>query len=75
MQREHDKEHFDALAKDFEKIRHKVIPGYRSIEKLVFSYLPFRQSQKIAVLELGTGPGTLAFKILKNFSKMAGEVC
>lgn len=69
MQREHDKEHFDALAKDFEKIKRKIIPGYRDIEKLVFSYLPFRQSRKIAVLELGTGTGALALDVLRHFPR------
>ena len=52
--------HFDAMANDFEKVKRKVIPGYRDIEKCVFSYLPFTPSRKIAVLELGTGTGALA---------------
>ena len=59
--------HFDAMARDFEKIKRKVIPGYREIEKCIFSYLPFTQSRKIAVLELGTGTGALALDLLKYF--------
>ena len=60
--------HFDAMARDFEKIKRKVIPCYREIEKCIFSYLPFAQSRKVAVLELGTGTGALALDLLKQFS-------
>lgn len=64
-----DVKHFDAMAGDFERVRLKVIPGYRVMEKLIFSYLPFRQSRRIAILELGTGPGTLALKLLRKFPR------
>jgi len=62
-------QHFDALARDFEKVKRKVIPGYRDIEKCIFSYLPFTQSGKVAVVELGTGPGALALDVLKQFPR------
>lgn len=61
--------HFDGMARDFEQIKRKVIPGYREIEKSIFSYLPFVQSRKIAVLELGTGTGALAMDLLKRFPR------
>ena len=61
--------HFDAMARDFEKVKRKVIPGYRDIEKCIFSYLPFTRSRKIAVLELGTGTGALAQGLLKHFPR------
>ena len=61
--------HFDEMARDFEKVKRKVIPGYREIEQCIFSYLPFTQSRKIAVLELGTGPGVLALELLKGFPR------
>ena len=61
--------HFDTMARDFEKVKRKVIPGYPDIEKCIFSYLPFTRSRKIAVLELGTGTGALAQELLKHFPR------
>ena len=61
--------HFDAMARDFEKVKRKVIPGYRDIEKCILPYLPFTQSRKIAVLELGTGTGALARDLLQYYPR------
>lgn len=61
--------HFDEMARDFEQVKRKVIPGYREIEKCIFSYLSFTRSRKIALLELGTGTGALAQDLLKHFPR------
>ncbi len=69
MKKKSVEQHFDEMARDFEKVKRKVIPGYREMEKCIFSYLPFTPSRKIAVLELGTGTGALALDLLKHFPR------
>jgi len=67
MSREHIKQAFNLAAKNYDKIKVRIIPKYREMEKLVLRYLSFPRSKRINILELGTGTGALAVQILNCF--------
>ena len=55
---------FDRLASEYDKLKLRVIPGYRQVQDLALRYASARPSQR--VLELGCGTGEWALAFLRN---------
>ena len=60
---------FDNVARDYDKLKVQIIPKYREVEKLVLEYINFPKNQRIEILELGTGTGLFASKLLLKFPR------
>ncbi len=59
--------HFEEEAKEFDKIIRKIIPHYEEMIEAMMEVLPFKQSDQINVIDLGTGTGTIAKSIKDKF--------
>lgn len=55
---------FDRAARDYDTIIVQIVPKYREIEKLVQGHLTFPRSRRLGILELGTGTGKWAARVL-----------
>jgi len=60
---------FDDASKDYDRIKVQIIPKYREVEKLIQDYVTLSGNRRVKILELGTGTGKWAFKILKKYPK------
>lgn len=61
------KKHFEEEAKEFDDIINKIIPFYNEMLEALILTLPYTETQKIRVADLGCGTGTIAKMILKRY--------
>jgi ubiquinone/menaquinone biosynthesis C-methylase UbiE len=62
------KNNFNTVAKGYDRFKTQIIPGYREVEKLMQSYVLLPKDSRVNILELGTGTGQWASRMLKRFS-------
>ncbi len=55
---------------DYDSEIEKVVPHYREIHQTIIDSLPFEASESFSLLELGTGTGNLALKLLARFPNL-----
>ena len=63
------KQTFDKAAGEYDKIKVQIIPRYREMERLIQEYITLPQNRRINILELGTGTGKWAAKMLNTYPK------
>jgi tRNA (cmo5U34)-methyltransferase len=61
------KQHFEAEARDFDRIILTLIPDYPGMVKALVEALPFERALSIKVIDLGCGTGTVAQGVLDAF--------
>lgn len=67
MDKEHVKVTFDNLASEYDEFIAKVNPRYHEQHDVIASLLPFTPDQKLTVLDLGCGTGSLSQLVLDRF--------
>ena len=63
------KKTFDNAARDYDRIKVQIVPKYREAERLIQGYIDFPDTKRFSILELGTGTGSWASRMLKRFPK------
>jgi tRNA (cmo5U34)-methyltransferase len=61
------KEHFEEEAEDFDRIIVNLIPHYLQMVEAVVLAIPFTSSERVRVVDLGCGTGTVANHVLERF--------
>lgn len=61
------KDHFNTEAEAWDQRVLERVPYYKEMLNTLVSLLPFKSTQNFSVLDLGTGTGTIAYLIKKNF--------
>ncbi len=61
------KTHFEEEAKVYDEIIIRIIPFYREMVEALISSIPFNENDKIHVLDLGCGTGTISKEIKLKF--------
>ncbi|MCX7748417.1 MAG: class I SAM-dependent methyltransferase [Clostridia bacterium] len=61
------RDHFELEAQEFDEIIRKLIPYYEQMLKALTASIPFGKGEKISVLDLGCGTGTIAKKVKELF--------
>ena len=69
MKRAQVGEHFRVQVNDYEGLMRRIVPEYDLQTALLIDLIPFRKSAPIRVLDLGSGPGTLAELVLKRYRR------
>lgn len=62
------KDTFENVAEDFDEIIIKLVPFYREMVNDLILVIPFKKNEKIDVIDLGCGTGTLSLKIKEFFT-------
>lgn len=60
-------QHFARQAGEYEALMARIIPWYGPGQQLMVNLLPFEQDRPVRVLDLGSGPCTLAAAVLERF--------
>jgi tRNA (cmo5U34)-methyltransferase len=60
---------FGEAARDYERARRQLVPGFDRFYGAALESVPFGQEQEIKVLELGAGTGLLSAMIAEKFSR------
>jgi len=61
------KKHFEEEAREFDEIILKLIPYYHEMIDALITAIPFEVSEKIKVIDLGCGTGTIAKKVKETY--------
>jgi tRNA (cmo5U34)-methyltransferase len=61
------KQHFNAEAQEFDRIITTLIPEYQQMIAALIAAIPFDRSERIRVIDLGCGTGTVAERVLNAF--------
>jgi len=67
MSKEKVKKNFNTVAKGYDRFKTQIIPRYREVEKLMQRYVLLPKDTRVKILELGTGTGQWASRMLKRF--------
>ena len=71
---DHIKKHFDSESNIFDDRVVKIIPYYREMLKALVANIPFKRSEKIKVIDLGCGTGTVS-RLIKEYFPNAQIKC
>lgn len=63
------KQAFDAAARDYDRLRHKLIPCFDPFYDMAVELLPFAPEQPLRVLDVGAGTGLLAERVARRFQR------
>lgn len=60
-------QHFEAEAREFDRVIEKLIPHYREMLDALVSAIPFEKTKFVRALDVGCGTGTLTQSVLNAF--------
>jgi tRNA (cmo5U34)-methyltransferase len=60
------KDHFEDEAKIYDEIILKLIPFYNEMLEALINSVPFNEDEKINIIDMGCGTGTIALMMKKN---------
>jgi len=67
MNKESVRSHFEAEAREFDRIILTLIPHYATMVRVLVEAIPFEKPAPLRAVDLGCGTGTVAAKVLENF--------
>ena len=68
MEQKQVKVHFRSQVHEYEDLMRRIVPGYDIQSRLLIDLIPFDATAPMRVLDLGSGPGTLAKLVLERYS-------
>jgi tRNA (cmo5U34)-methyltransferase len=60
-------EHFDSEARVFDEGIRKSVPHYEQMISVIIDILPFSRGKKVALMDIGTGTGNIAYNLKTAF--------